>query len=186
MISFYCLLARRKRHRVSYKTWTSNGSGLSLNDLCWSQQRSNRNISGCVFLSWPHRGVDLNELYVLHSAERWCLGLSLTLQCPILSDPQWILVSVLSWTEQWAGETPSLERLTGWPLRSLPAMKILMLLTTSRYLNKHPPTHLYVITDVIFAKSSTFTSKAGKKLRQHLPEFAMRVVIVNIWNRYLV
>lgn len=107
-------------------------SGLSLTDLCWCQQRSNRNVFSHVFLSCLCRVV-LNEHSVLHSAAECCSGLSLTLPCPIVSLLQWILVSVPSWTGRWAGETPSLERLTGWPPRSSPATKILTPLTTSRY-----------------------------------------------------
>lgn len=89
-------------------------------------------------------------------------------------------MSVPSWTERWAGETPSLEHLTGWPPRSLPAMKIPMPLTTSRYLNEYLSTLLYIITGVIFAKSSTFTSKAEKELKRRLLVLAMGVVIINI------
>lgn len=53
-------------------------SSLSLTDLCWCQQRSNRNVFSHVLLSWLCRVV-LNEHSVLHSAAERCSGLSLTL-----------------------------------------------------------------------------------------------------------
>lgn len=45
-------------------------------------------------------------------------------------------------------------------------MKTLMPLTTSRYQNKHRRTPLYITTDVVCAKSSTFTNKVLKGLKQ--------------------
>lgn len=68
---------------------------------------------------------------------------------------------MLSWTEQWAEEIPSLGRLTGWPLRSLLVMKILTPHTTSRYC-----TLLHVIADAIIAKSSAATNSVIKELKQ--------------------
>lgn len=65
-------------------------------------------------------------------------------------------------------------------------MKILMPLTTSRYLNEHLPTLLQVITDVVFAESGTFTDRAGKELKQCLLVLAMGGAIINTWRRCLV
>lgn len=113
-------------------------SGLSLADLCWCQQRSNRNVFSHVFLPWLCRAI-LSEHSVLHRAAECCPGLSLTSRCPVVSLLQWILVSARSWTGRWAGGTPSLERLTGWHPRSSPAMRIPMPPMTSRYPNEHLP-----------------------------------------------
>lgn len=84
-------------------------SGLSLIDLCWSQQIPNRSVSGRVFLSWLCAGVGLNELNVLHSTEECCSGLSATLQCPGVS-----LIHSGFWCQCSAGQNGGQEKHLHW------------------------------------------------------------------------
>lgn len=59
-------------------------------------------------------------------------------------------------------------------------MKILMPLTTSRYLNEHLPTLVQVVTGVVVAESGTFTDRAGEELKQRLLVLAVGGAIINV------
>lgn len=59
-------------------------------------------------------------------------------------------------------------------------MKILMPLTTSRYLNERLPTLVQVVTGVVFAESGTFTDRAGEELKQRLLVLAVGGAIINV------
>ena len=83
-------------------------SGSSLIDLCWSQQRSNRNVSGPAFLSWPCREVGLNEFNVLQSTEE-LLGVSPTLWYPVVS-----LIRSGFWCQCSAGQNGGQEKHLHW------------------------------------------------------------------------
>lgn len=83
-------------------------SGSSLIDLCWPQQRSNRNVSGSIFLSRLCGEVGLNEFNVFQSTEE-LLGFSPASRCPVVS-----LIHSGFWCQRSAGQNSGQEKHLHW------------------------------------------------------------------------
>lgn len=97
MISFHCLLARRKRHWVSYETWKSDDQihpWMTSVDLLTSAEMKQECLQP-YFSLLPM----LTYFNVLHSPEERCSGLSLTSWCPVV-----FLIHSGFWCQRPAGQ----------------------------------------------------------------------------------